>query len=133
MAMRKRVAQLLLVLGFILTSLWVTQSPASAATRCSDHAAGFGNTFRICTEVSGGRVRGVALLYDIAGGHIPGSKTIYVQQCRGDGSHCSTIAAQADSDLSAITSWKPTSFGHVYRTCGTAGIAVGVCSRFISA
>jgi hypothetical protein len=58
-----------------------------------------------------------------------GTITIYVEQCDAYGHNCRTYVANRGIAVNALnTSDKPTSFGHVYRGCGSfvgSGVTVG--------
>lgn len=133
--MRIGVLRLAAMLGFVFASIMVTQSPAGAeGGDCNNHAAGYGNTFVVCVSSGDGRVGGRGEVVNIYGATVSAQKTIYVQECRGNVTGCHTIAANSENAPGSLfTSSRVTSFGHIYRTCGSAGGAINVCSDWVTA
>jgi hypothetical protein len=126
---------------------WIATAPPGAAqstvtcqtfhSAYDDHQAG---EFCVGVDNTNGAVSGDAFTGvpgQLTGG-ARGTIVVYVQQCDGYGHNCGTISAnRAIATTYVQTSAKPTSFGHVYKGCGSfqgSGVTVGpICSPPVSA
>jgi hypothetical protein len=138
--MRRKICGFLVMLGLGLATIGVTPSPAGAdGNRCNAYSSGYGATFYICVTSAGASAEAYGYVQPFGSGDttpetaIVAEITIYLSQCRGDGSHCATLASVHDTTNGLETGWRETSFGHVYRGCGSAGVALNVCSPFVTA
>jgi hypothetical protein len=127
---------------------WIATAPSGAAAQAAATCQIFQTAYDIhqagyfCVGVSNavGAAGGYAYTTDVTQLQ-PGSRgtiVVYVQQCDGYGHNCGTISAnRAIAATWVDTSGKQTSFGHVYKACGSfqgSGVTVGpICSPPVSA
>jgi hypothetical protein len=118
-----------LLAGFVVGS----GSANATGTKC-DTTIG-----TVCVTVANGQVQGHIYNVDPTD-----TRYLYVVQCRGDGTSCGTIAATSyaigtSSGWDMETSPKASSFGHIYKACGsftngtTGGRYTNLCSPPVAA